>query len=212
VSTTLTVTQGTHTVDDTYLDQFNNNANYGTSTTLRCGWSTSLGGIKYRTLLRFPLADLPANARVLTAKITLYCTTAAASAENAIWHALTTRGWVVGDATWEDYASRTAWTTAGGDWNAIGGPEENGTFTLPTATGDFDITLNAEEIAYAVDKDNYFNVLLKRLTESGADSTARVASGDHATTAWRPRLIITYIPIGVQLQGDVQIQGDVQLL
>lgn len=208
--TTLTITEGTHTVDDCYLKSSSAGTNFGSATELYCGYS----GVfpfdhTYRALLRFPLSDIPADACIRTAKMTLRCTTAAASGEAAAWLPLTTRGWVELEATWTDYKHGTPWTTAGGDYNVFGG----GLFNLPVATGDFDITdITAAEIQDAIDDDEYFNVILKRTTEAAPTAWIKFASGEHATTAWRPRLIITYIPIGVQLLGDVQIYGDVRLL
>ena len=80
----------------------------------------------YRALLQFDLAEIPPNAKVLSARLELYLYDNTGQADTVTVHGLT-RSWVEDEVTWIERRSGflTNWATAGGDY-------------LPTAAGSFE--------------------------------------------------------------------------
>lgn len=182
-------------VPDTWLNELSPTANKGSDTTFEVGFSTGFGGKSSRGLLKFPLAALPGGAVILTAKIGLTVSVGAGTAEAARVRRVTQSGWLEGEATWDDYKSATAWAAAGGDYTAT--DEVN--WTLPTGTGDIEIaglkTLVEDAIA---NRGGDLHVILMRATEASVTSVVTLRSGEYATAAERPRLIVDYLlPGGV---------------
>jgi hypothetical protein len=121
-STTVTLQLGTDPGKDTMLDDFYSDRNYGGSVYLQItGWGSWL----QRPVLQFDLTTIPADVKVISAKLELKHLSTQAPGMVSI-HRLT-RDWVEGTkvgtgqadgATWFSHDGTNSWTTTGGDFEA----------------------------------------------------------------------------------------------
>ena len=177
-------------VPDSWVDSADTGANHGSDDSLDAGFIAAKAGSTRRALLEFDLsaAGIPAGATIDAAQLDLVCNLAAASAESARVNRLTQQGWVEAEVTWNDYKTVTAWAVAGGDFTTT----DEVTWTLPTSTGSFTITGLATLTQDGLDnRGGKLEAILKRQTESGADSFARFRSGEWSASE-RPTLVVEY--------------------
>lgn len=181
--------------NDTMIIQENPTTNYGTETGLYIGenyGSTQLA----RTLIKFDLSAVP----------TLYISD---DATFSLWHysdqsnntrniALyrLKRNWVETEANWNNYASGSAWSTAGGfDTSDC----ESGTnvgvrsFSATESTGKKDWSVDAKSLEDMCNGvwTNY-GWLIKAWTED--NDQHRFRSSDYTTSTERPKLTFEYYP------------------
>ncbi|MCD6100146.1 MAG: DNRLRE domain-containing protein, partial [Candidatus Marinimicrobia bacterium] len=84
---------------DTYIENYSTSSNYGSSSSLYFGINGM--GITFRTLLKFNLSGIPAEALVTSAKLKLYVYSLEnASSYQYSLHRVTT-DWVENEATWQ---------------------------------------------------------------------------------------------------------------
>ncbi|MBJ7518338.1 MAG: DNRLRE domain-containing protein [Solirubrobacteraceae bacterium] len=116
VDPTVTATGPTQTVDASLLESVPDSG-YGASEGIFVGEYAAYPGYDNRGVLRFDLTDVPADAKVLQAKLGLRSYYKENSSEKEMGvHALT-RSFTT-DATWNDHDGTGAWTAAGGDFEA----------------------------------------------------------------------------------------------
>lgn len=130
-------------------------------------------------------------------------------------HQLTQTGWVEGTgdgsatgdgATWNTYDGSNNWTSAGGDFNATIIDtvtvlvDDYITFVLMGAGATNPLTLDWEDDVH---------LLIKRNGESGTNQQNHIASKEHATSALRPVIQITYTPAITykSLSGSLGLSG-----
>ena len=93
---------------DTYIDSPNPSANYGSAASIRAGET-------FKTLLRFELNSVPANATVRSATLSVYVgSNSGNSGGNTVYlHRLLDRNWLEYQANWTHYRSDSIWSAAG---------------------------------------------------------------------------------------------------
>lgn len=100
-------------VVETDLKEISPTTNSGTTDPVEVtAWST---GDNTRTLIRFSgLSNIPASAVVSSVTLELWCSFRTAGGTGTIDIYRATRAWNVAQATWNEYATSSAWATAGG--------------------------------------------------------------------------------------------------
>jgi len=178
---------------DTTIDSKNSGTNYGISPRLWVGEDPSYTENE-RSLLQFDLSSIPANAVVQDASLTLTLTNLSGSSARMLCIYLLKPIWDESSATWNNYASGSAWQTAGAgganDYDSnplacvsMAGHETAGTqetWTLPATTIQSMVNGSAANRGF----------ILKATVES--NTTYGFASSDNSTAAYRPSLTIDY--------------------
>lgn len=169
--------------------------NYGAQTMMRVGF-TIFSSIRHRSILRFDLSVIPDDESITSAKLTLYCGTQAASAEAAkLRRLLEIEGdpmpaqpyWLESEVTWNERESKVSWDTGGGDYTT----DLEVNWSLPTSTGDMDITGLKPLVDDARDnRVDWLDLILMRASEASPTAWVQFNSGEHATAASRPRLVV----------------------
>jgi hypothetical protein len=166
---------------DTYVSQASSGSNFGTATTFSVR-SQSFGANR-RAFVRFDLAScfIPATAEVITARLSLYMSTAPTA-----------------NRTYQARRVTAAWTETGITWTNQAAVAASATSTTTTGTTS-GVRL---EWDVAADVSSFVNGSLVnngwRIADSfESSSTARTATfnaDEHATASQRPLLTITYYP------------------
>ncbi len=172
---------------DTYIDAGAATTNFG---------SDALGVIghyinrTYRTLIKFNLATLPDNATITSCTLSIWELNEYSDNQRTVRVYRTKRAWVEAQTTWNIYSTGNSWSTAGGfhaddcEQTDIG----SRVFSATETEGEFkDFPLTPTTKA-ALDLGNGW--LVKSDTE--ANDSHNLASSDHATAAYRPKLVIDY--------------------
>lgn len=188
---------------DTYINAFSTQQgyNFGTSAALSIGEAATLTGHITRTLIKFDLSAIPADAELVSVVLSLYVT--GDNSTNARTYRVyrQKRAWVEGSragatdspatgATWTRYDTVNNWQTAGGfgvndcEQTDIGSLAFSSAETL-NQFKDFILTPTTK-----ADLDLGNGWLIKADTESD-DNYSFASSGD-ATASHRPRLSIVY--------------------
>jgi TolB protein len=140
-------------------------------------------------LIKFDLSPLPAGAMVQQAKLTLYSLARSNTNGTEIAAYGLTKAWDEGQATWENAAAGSAWTTPGAT-------SDKGSVVATVAVSAInrDYTWDITELAagWASNPNSNNGVVL---IATGAGSVEYTfASSEYMTMAMRPRLTITYQP------------------
>ena len=172
--------------------------NNGTGTTLIIGHDGGPG--VGRSLIKFDLSSIPSSAVVSSATLTL--TPVGDYSSNArtlsVYRCL--RAWTEAGATWNKYDGTNAWGTAGADnttsdreSTAIGTYNQSASGTLNVGK---DISLDVTKIQEMIRGLFTNNGFVLRVATENNDAY-QWASSDHATAAYRPKLVIEYtLPSG----------------
>ena len=169
---------------DTRINSESTSKNYGTATELEID-----GSPDSNALIRWDLSPIPQGRRATAA--TLVFDVAGTSKHTFEIYALL-RTWTEGGATWKS-------TGSGGDWQKAGatGEDDRAATVLGTITGsssdELTIPLNAAGLAQVQawldgPAENFGFMIMDYGNSDGLD----LCSGDHATAAKRPKLIITH--------------------
>jgi hypothetical protein len=186
---TIPVTTCTQTANaDTYAHEDSAGTNFGTATTMhvRSGVSRVLlltFPDNKRSFVRFDLAScsIPSSARVVSAQLNLFLSTAPSSSR-----------------TYQAHRVTQSWAETSLDWDNQ--PTVAGSATASAATGTagnvriaWDVRADIQAFAAGTATNNGWR--LKDLTE-GADPAreGRFNSREHATATQRPSLVVTYYP------------------
>jgi hypothetical protein len=175
---------------DTYLSQNNTTSNYGGATTLLVDGDDPGGsGKDKRALLKWDVSAIPSTKTVTSASITVNVSDVSSQAYELYQ---LKRAWTEGSATWNNYASGTAWQVAGAD-----GSNDRSTTVLGTiaaaSTGFYTINLNTSGVALVQgwvngSISNQGVILLDAANSNGLD----FRSSEYSTVANRPKLTVTY--------------------
>ena len=169
---------------DTDIRDASPDTNYGTATVLTIGRSSS---ITHRAIIEFDISNIPAAARITSATLSLRGESH--STPPTVWaYKLTRDDWVENQATWNDYKTDTAWTTAGGDY-VTESPSGASSETSGLAWNDWDVT---DIVQDACDNSKAAAFLLRAAAETAANAYVRVRSKEAADTSLRPKLTIEY--------------------
>jgi hypothetical protein len=169
---------------DTTIRSDATTTNYGTTTTLLVD-----GSPDYASLIKWDLSSIPAGKTVTAVTISLNVVDVTTGTYEI--YALK-RDWVETGATWAQFASGSAWQTAGAN-----GANDRETTVLGSVTGSSTgvktYTLNAAGIAKVqswlnAPATNYGFAILDYAVSDGLD----VNSSEFATVASRPKITVTY--------------------
>ncbi len=157
------IEQNGYDVPDSYMDSSQPTDTFGSDATMQVGGFFGKGSTIYRSILSFPLSDIPSGSVINSAKLVLYASTAAALAALAVVYRITQPNWTEGFVSWNFYNVDTTWITPGGDYTT----SESASWNLPTSTGSFEITGLDDLVIDAIDNiNNELHILLRRITES----------------------------------------------
>lgn len=183
-------TAGYSGTSDTYINEGAATTNYGTVDTLMLDGND---GTEFSSaaLMKFDLSSIPAGSVILSATLILNSINATA-ASYPIYRLL--RNWNASQATWNNYATGSAWTTAG----AQGAGTDYDATTLGNVTGGTgatSIALNAAGVGVVQswvngNLSNFGMITRNYAVTDGFD----FSSDDHATASNHPRLVVNYRP------------------
>jgi acid phosphatase type 7 len=170
-------------VADTYADQGSSGSNFGSATELhvRSGTTLLLLAANKRTFVRFDLSScaVPADARVLSARMKLFMSTAPSATRTYRAHRIT-----------------GSWAETSLDW--VNQPGVAGSPTASVATGatanvplEWDVLADVGAfVAGSVTNHGW------RVSDAIESNTGegRFSSREHATASRRPSLVVTYYP------------------
>ncbi len=187
---TLTLAQGTDGytgLADTYLDKWLPTQSNGSLSKLWVRYEDVMHG-----LLRFDLAALPANARVMTATLSLYQygslpdyalpMTIAAHRLLRLWDAAT--------ANWNQAAVGSSWELPGASGSTDREIAPASTTKLNQSSGWAALDITSLVQKWAADPSHNYGVLLRGISDRGHQYS--FYSSDFSTSAQRPRLVIEY--------------------
>jgi tartrate-resistant acid phosphatase type 5 len=175
---------------DTHLSQANTTTNYGTAASLLIDGDDPTGSNNdKRSMFKWDVSAIPAAKTVTAVSVTFNVTDVSTQAYQIYQ---LKRTWTETGATWNAYASGSAWQTAGAD-----GANDRATTSLGTvnggATGSLTVNLNASGIALVQgwvngSIGNQGFIILNTANTNGLD----VSSSEASTISTRPRLNVTY--------------------
>ncbi|MGH6999371.1 MAG: DNRLRE domain-containing protein [Phenylobacterium sp.] len=184
---------------DSSMDKEAPTNNYGALVFLWLGANVS-GGSKTenrRSILNFDVSSL-AGATINSALLrrAIQSSTGGGFAAT-VYRCTRPADWVEAEATWNNYKSATAWTAAGGDYDAST-PTPVG-YTEPGATGQFDITGLAAFVTDALANRSGIVSVILRANDEAPTSTERTTAQSSETPESPPApptLIVDYTPAG----------------
>ncbi|GIF23486.1 RHS repeat-associated protein [Actinoplanes tereljensis] len=178
--TTLSAAQPAVNVDtyagDPYVSPGNNSTVYGDT----------------RGLVKFPVADIPANARVTDAQLRMWNVAlypGTDTDENVDVHTLT-KAFDQTKATWNTSDGTTAWSTPGGDYNGTALSASN-SFTNDPEWATWNVTAAAKN--WVTTPAANFGLLLKQRDEVNQTARAMLLSAEAQEPLLRPTLEVTYL-------------------
>lgn len=163
----------------------NADVNYGSYSYMQVG---SDGTDPKRGLLNFDISAMPPDAVITKVIVTLYCGSVVTGSPSFALYRIISHNWVETQATWNDYSTSNAWTTAGGDYNtqAVSG-------IAAAVLGSYvswEINPAAAQ-GWLVDPAHNYGLILISKDEQAAGECIFAAS-EAATAGQRPKLSIYY--------------------
>ena len=177
---------------DTFVRSDVATQNRGSEDECEIQYTGFLGQHKYRAILVFDLSDIPSDATIDSASLTLDVTSGGGNKAGAI-HRITQdpSALVESEITWDEYASGSSWTSGGVDF-------DSGTtvgFTTTSSTGLYELPEDDDLVTLIEDaienRDGMLALILKLASESGGVESFKFASKEHASAA-APDLEVTY--------------------
>lgn len=163
---------------DTFLST-SGSGNYATQITLNAVNASA------QPLLKFDLASVPAGAHIVSASLSMYAVNGSGSGNVALHRV--TRDWTEAGATWASADGTAAWTTAGGDVH----PSAVATAAF-AGTGTW-LSWDVTELADKWSKGSLPNQGVQVRVPAGI-SGMTLASSDHSTSSYRPKLVLSFLP------------------
>ena len=197
---------GTGNSGDTALDENVPDTNTGSATigTIHHPTNQQINGI-----FKFDFSALSAGVTITSATLTIRQTAeSGGSGKTVTVNRLTQTGFVEAQATWNDYATSTAWASAGGDFTT----DDSATAVTPSGAGDIDFDVT-NQVIYAKDNTSeiaYF-ILLPSPGLSGVNNID-IGFRDNGTAGNRPKLVIEYhhvLPSVLSISANVLTPADV---
>ncbi len=181
-------------VADTYMARWSDNSNYWNNPRLVVRYHSGNQNEENSALLRFDLSGIPVNATVQAAMLTLTVEYSEANAWLDLDVFKLLRGWEETQATWKQATSSVAWTTPGAngsDDRAITRSATARVNAAPGGTVSFNLMGLVQEWVSSPSS-NRGLLLRPTLPFNNFTMTYRFASANHGTSAWRPKLVVTY--------------------
>ena len=201
------------TACDNDIDSSNPTANYGANNGI---WVGSNWGSVHRGLFKFNISSIPDDASITSATLSLYPTYTGATSGTFTYRVFRTkRAWVELESTWNIYSTGNNWSTAGGFH--VDDCEQNDIGSLAiawNASGYQAFTLTASKTEEMLDGGSFTNngFFIKNDTETGNTDLHAFGSSDHATTGYRPKLVVHYTaPIILTQKDSLTVQDSDQL-
>jgi len=197
VNTSPQTLTGASVTTDTYMDLGTPTATPDSSDPLSLCTGNMFGDpYKYRGLIKFDLSGLPAGSTITNATLYLYARGNYGGASGTLNVYRSRRAWVESQASWNNWSTGNAWTTAGAadttndrEADSIGSV----TTAYPTIEGtENTISLTASKIQEMYEgtfTNNGF--VLKTTAEAGRDGNIYWSS-EYTTEAKRPKLVVQY--------------------
>ena len=206
---------------DTGMWQGGSTANFGISASHDIGtlWDVS---VECRGLFKFNVSSIPIDATITSGTLTVYCDEAASSTSFNVYVHNSLVVWYEGfkngstpdpsqdGSTWSyrNYNGEIAWGAEGGlagtDYTTL--PIDTTAVTVSGEYYEFDITSIIDDWL------NTNNGLWMLGDTSTTYTRKRFSSSDHATTAYRPKLVVIYIrPLPLTQNYSLTVQDSTQL-
>jgi hypothetical protein len=171
---------------DTYLDSIASGTNYSAAAAIWMGYYP--GEIEHYTV-RYDLSSvIPSNINVKKAYLTIKCS----SIGGAMSNTYTAYALAVNDITtetWNDSATATPWTTAGGDFGAAAKSNS----VMISSAGVYVFSLDTAMVkSWITSPAANYGILIKGASEAGARAEAVIYTSDDGVIADRPMLTIEY--------------------
>ncbi|MFT5408799.1 MAG: putative repeat protein (TIGR01451 family) [Verrucomicrobiales bacterium] len=171
-------------------------SNYGGGAEM---WTAGLNDIDH-PIIRFDLSSIPANAIITSASMRLNKAEGDGTVGSVAVHRLLA-SWLENESTWNNRATGSPWTTAGGDYDltpaavtAMGG----------TGFHTWDLTNLVQDW---IDGTENNGLLLKQLNE-GVEGSNRFDTRENGTAANRPRLTVNYsVSAGTATTTDLAVSS-----
>ena len=150
---------------------------------------------KLRSVMVWDLTSLPDTAFVTSATLTLYNSTDSLGGDTDVYLYRITEDGVDEAATWDDYAFRESWATAGGDYTTTDGV----TATVVAGGNLVGTGANLESLIHdaLTNQGGYLRLIVISSTEGTSSGSERMRfhSATAATGSDRPQLIISYVDV-----------------
>lgn len=179
-------------VSDTYVSQANTGLNYGNCNRLYTG---SANANSNRSLVRFNLGDIPANAVIKSAVLTLTKTGGNNNTPTNIGIYRATEDWTEGNGGCSGNNGNASWTNrmTGSPWSQPGGSHDPVPVAVTSVSSnqayDWNVTPLAQQ--WISGATSNFGVFIKMVTE-GAANEKYFASSENGTASTHPSLYIEY--------------------
>lgn len=177
---------------DTLLRSDTPTTNYGTLTQFNAG-ETNAGSWVGRTLIKFDLSSIPANATINSATLSLWQATDLSDNARDLIVFRSLRAWSETQATWNVYTTGNSWAGSGASDPTDTEPGGIGTraFSASEANGEKQWALSASAIQQMVAGSWANNGFLIAASVETNDMYL-FRSSDYATAVERPKLVIDY--------------------
>ncbi|MBD3203388.1 DNRLRE domain-containing protein [Candidatus Woesearchaeota archaeon] len=202
---------------DTYLSSDNADTNYGSN---EFDYAIGREGATnvMRALIEFNLSNISSGYTCSNATLSLYCNYLDANAYNSLVGVYELRSgrstWVEGEATWNDYASGSSWTTGGADSTTEDRLAASiATFNAPASSGNWiNISLNTTEVEdwFGDSNENYGLIIIMDDETTGWTKVTFRSSDYTSDTSLRPKLVVDYsestgnsVPVINQVQCEI---------
>jgi len=175
---------------DTLMDSYRHDSNFGDSTTLRID---SRAVEIYRSLVQFDLSSIPPGSIISSATLKLYYYSYAVNdpVGRTYWAYRVTQSWTEMGATWDTYDGANPWVTAGGDFTTVHGAYA----IVPSSYGWMTWTVTDIVKAWVEDGEPNYGFLIKDEAETSDTSYQAIfRSRESGETELRPILEVTYLP------------------
>ena len=191
---TLTLQPDDTTGVDTFLDITAATTNYATDVRLGSGEHNASSGFIWRSLIKFDLSSIPADATITSAILSLWTKTDLSSTTSTHYLYRVLKNWVEAEANWNRASTALAWGTAGcnnatdKESTEIGSTSVSATESVNTEIQfSLDVTKVQEWVSGAVAN---YGMLLRTTTELNDMWLWHSSSG--TTAAYRPKLVVEY--------------------
>lgn len=179
--------------------------NYGSITTLKIVKEGS-GSDIMRSLIEFDLSSVPAGSTCNSATLTLRIITVEYYAGYIDFHELLSGrdGWDEAQVTWNVYSTGNSWGTAGcSNTSTDRAAATIGQYTGTITPSAINVALSTTDVAdwFGASNANY-GMLIKGNTEPDWERV-ELASSDHATTGYRPVLVVDYTEASSGIEGTL---------
>jgi hypothetical protein len=149
----------------------------------------------WRGVVTFDLSSVPPDASVVSAKLVLTVAGSSGAATNVAVHRVSSAAepWDEMHVTWQTAALDSAWSMAGGDFEAtptaVAALEASAQSSLQVT---WDVTADAASFVATPGENRGWIVKDEAEPAGGTGELVAFAARNHAEASWRPRLQVTY--------------------